>query len=369
MSDQKHHFEPLTWLRGIAAFLVVISHTLRATQDTYLDNDEPVNWLMLRIFDLGTFGVLLFFTLSGTTLYLSHSKQQKNLSIVPFYIKRFLRIWPAFALSLFVYFIFSFVFRNFYGKASGNWIEQQFLQLPSAADFVSYLTLSFNIFGQKGLFNNAYWSLPVEFQYYLLFPVIILLLPRLKILSPVIIGLALYLAFKLDLGLFNDRRVLMLGFTFCGGVLLGYVYKQYELHVNSCLGTFLLLFFFASASAMTNQFIDIPKVPVISNQWIMLGLIALSVVACILFSEIKLPKFFTHQFFKLGELSYSLYLYHNLFIGFAVLILIQFNVTNGALRYLLVLMLGGGVSLFVAYWSYLHVELPFMRVGSRLSRM
>ncbi len=369
MSDQKHHFEPLTWLRGIAAFLVVISHTLRATQDTYLENDEPVNWLILRILDLGTFGVLLFFTLSGTTLYLSHSKQQKKLSVVPFYIKRFFRIWPAFALSLMVYYAFSFVFRSYYGEGTGNWVEQQFLQLPSTVDFVSYLTLSFNVSGHIGLFNNAYWSLPVEFQYYLLFPVIILLLPRLKLLSPVIIGVALYLMFKIDLGLFNDRRVLMLGFTFCGGVLLGYLYRLNELRLNPYLGTCLFIFFFASASAVTNQFIDIPNIPVISNQWIMLGLIALSVVACILFSEIKLPKFFTRQFFKLGELSYSLYLYHNLLIGFAVLVLIKLNVTDGIARYLLVLILGGGVSVFVAYRSYLHVELPFMRIGSRLSRL
>ncbi|BFT29619.1 hypothetical protein D210916BOD24_07950 [Alteromonas sp. D210916BOD_24] len=367
MSSQKHHFEPLTWLRGIAAFLVVISHSLRATQDTYFEKDEPVNWLVLRILDLGTFGVLLFFTLSGTTLYLSHTKQSNQLNVMSFYIKRFFRIWPAFAVSLMVYFAFSFVFRSLYGEPSGHWIERQFLQLPSAVDFFAYLTLSFNISGQLGLFNNAYWSLPVEFQYYLLFPIIILLLPVLKSLSPILMGIALYLAFKLDLGLLSDSRMLMLGFTFCGGVFLGYIYRAYVFHLNQYIGTFIFIFLLSCASIVTNQFVNIPNVPVLSNTWIMLGLIALAVVAVILFSEIKLPKFITNQFFKLGEFSYSFYLYHNLFIGCAVLFLIQFNIVDAALRYLVVIMIGGVLSLYVAYKSYLHVELPFMKIGSKIA--
>ena len=367
MSSQKHHFEPLTWLRGIAALLVVISHSLRATQDTYLAEDEPVNWLMLRIFDLGTFGVLLFFTLSGTTLYLSYTSRPSTLKFVPFYIRRFFRIWPAFALSLLIYFSFSFVFSEYYGNVSGNWIEQQFLHTPRPIDFFSYLTLSFNISGQAGLFNNAYWSLPVEFQYYLLFPIIVLLIPKLKSFSPILMGVALYLVFKLDFGLFNDSRVFMLGFTFCGGVFLGYIFRKYELRINPFFGTVIFGLLFAVASILSNRFIEIPDLPVISNIWIMLSLIALLVVACILFSEVKLPIFLTHQLYKMGECSYSLYLYHNLLIGCAVLLLINLHITSAPLRYSIVIGIGGFVSLYAAHLSYRYVELPFMRMGSKIT--
>lgn len=369
MSTAKHHFEPLTWLRGIAALLVVISHSLRATQDTYLSKDEPVNWIWLKVFDLGTFGVLLFFTLSGTTLYLSHTSSLSNLKIFPFYIKRFFRIWPAFALSLLIYFVFSFLFSEFYGEATGNWIERQFLEVPTPSDFITYLTLSFNIFGQLGLFNNAYWSLPVEFQYYLLFPIMILLIPKLKSLSPILMGVALYIVFRLDLGIFKDQRVFMLGYTFCGGVFLGYIYRNYELRLNQYIGTITFVFLFVSASVVSNGFIEIPDLPVISNNWVTLGLIALSVVASILFSEVKLPRIFTNQLYKMGEYSYSLYLYHNLLIGCAVMLLIYFSVTDSVQRYFVVITFGGFVSLYVARISYKYVELPFMRMGSRLSNL
>ena len=369
MSNEKHHFKPLTWLRGIAALLVVISHSLRATQDTYLSKDEPVNWIWLKVFDLGTFGVLLFFTLSGTTLYLSHTSRASKLNVFPFYIKRFFRIWPAFALSLLVYFVFSFAFREFYGVATGNWIERQFLQVPTPTDFLTYLTLSFNISGQPGLFNNAYWSLPVEFQYYLLFPIMILLIPKLKSLSPILMGVALYMVFKLDLGIFKDQRVFMLGFTFCGGVFLGYIYRKYELRLNQYIGTITFVFLFVSASIVSNGFVEIPDLPVISNIWVMLGLIALSVVASILFAEVKLPRILTSQLYKMGEYSYSLYLYHNLLIGCAVLLLIYFSVTDSVQRYFMVITFGGFVSLYVAHLSYKYIELPFMRMGSRLSNL
>lgn len=368
MSSKKHHFEPLTWLRGIAALLVVISHSLRATQDTYLAIDEPVNWLVLRIFDMGTFGVLLFFTLSGTTLYLSHTSRPTNLNVFSFYIKRFFRIWPAFALSLLIYFSFSFVFKEYYGTANGNWIEQQFLHTPNPADFFSYLTLTFNISGQSGLFNNAYWSLPVEFQYYLLFPVIVLMIPKLKSFSPILMGVALYVVFKLDFGIFSDRKVFMLGFTFCGGVFLGYIYRNYEFRINKFLGTLLFFLLFTAASIISNKFIEIPDLPLISNTWIMLGLVALSVVACILFSQVQLPKVLTEQFYKIGEYSYSLYLYHNLLIGCAVLLLINFQVTDAMLRYIAVIGIGGLISLYVAQVSYKYIELPFMKVGSKITR-
>lgn len=369
MSSEKHHFKPLTWLRGIAALLVVISHSLRATQDTYLPKDEPVNWIWLKVFDLGTFGVLLFFTLSGTTLYLSHTSRSSKLNVLPFYIKRFFRIWPAFALSLLVYFVFSYVFREFYGEATGNWIERQFLQVPNPTDFLTYLTLSFNISGQLGLFNNAYWSLPVEFQYYLLFPIMILLIPKLKSLSPILMGVALYMVFKLDLGTFEDPRVFMLGFTFCGGVFLGYIYRNYKLRLNQYIGTITFVFLFVSASVVSNRFVEIPDLPVISNIWVMLGLIALLVVASILFAEVKLPRILTSQLYKMGEYSYSLYLYHNLLIGCAVLLLIYFSVTDSVLRYFVVIIFGGFVSLYVAHLSYKYIELPFMRIGSRLSNL
>lgn len=368
MTNQSHHFESLTWLRGLAAFLVIISHTLRATEQTYNSGDQVVDWLVLRIFDLGTFGVLLFFTLSGTTLFLSYSSHPKPPTVSAFYVKRFFRIWPAFAISLFIYFGFSYLFRYFYGTPSGQWVESQFMLAPSLLDFVSYLTLSFNISGNSGLFNNAYWSLPVEFQYYLLFPIMVLLIPYLKAFSPLMMGVALYLLYKLDLGVLEDNRMLMLGFTFCGGVLLGYLYKHTKLRFGWVFGTSAFLGLVGIASIIRNEFIQLPPLPVISNIWVMLGLISILVVGIAMFSDIRLPKRVTGKLFKYGEFSYSVYLYHNLFIGLAVLLLVNLNINDAIARYAVVFFLGGIVSSYVASLSYRFIELPFMKLGSSIAK-
>ena len=108
------YIEQLTWLRGIAAFLVIISHSLRATEVRYSETDEASNIPFLYWFDLGGFGVTLFLVLSGCTLYISNSNKINRHSILDFYTKRCFRIWPAFVVSMVFYIGFSFIFSNFY---------------------------------------------------------------------------------------------------------------------------------------------------------------------------------------------------------------------------------------------------------------
>ena len=60
-----NHLEQLTYLRGIAAFFVLVSHTLRATEVKYNSNDEVGDFVIMSLFDMGSFGVVLFFVLSG----------------------------------------------------------------------------------------------------------------------------------------------------------------------------------------------------------------------------------------------------------------------------------------------------------------
>jgi len=70
-STSINYIEQLTWLRGFAAFLVIVSHTLRATEVEYLKGDEASSNILMTLLDLGSFGVVLFFVLSGCTLYIS----------------------------------------------------------------------------------------------------------------------------------------------------------------------------------------------------------------------------------------------------------------------------------------------------------
>jgi len=229
-----NYIDQLTWLRGFAAFLVIVSHTISATEVKYHSDDEVSSFLFMSLFDMGNFGVVLFFVLSGCTLYISHSDNISHKGIVTFYAKRFFRIWPAFVVSLAVYMCFRFVFAAWYVEPQGLWIEKQFLFQYSIHDVFSYLTLTFNLTGPSGIFNNVYWSLAVEFQYYIIFPVIVASL-KFGVFGPVSLGLALYLLPELGFHYFDNHTVFTLAFSFCGGVLVGYICKKSLFRINAFL--------------------------------------------------------------------------------------------------------------------------------------
>jgi len=365
LGNNTSYLEQLTWLRGIAAFFVVISHVIRATEVNYLSQSNYTISPIFYSLDLGTFGVLLFFTLSGTTLYISHTN--KSVPVSHFYIKRFFRIWPAFAVSLILYISFQPLFLALYPELQGFWIENQFITVYSATDIIQYLLLISNATGNMGLFNNAYWSLPVEFQYYLIFPLLIITLKYLHIFGPISVGLGLYLIYKFNLSHFVDTKVFMLGFSFCGGVLIGHIYEQFKNKKTFLIlpfATLILISSFVVASLITNKVITLPDIPIISGIWNWYIVLSFVAVTSVLFGKIHLPDR-CQKILKLsGNISYSAYLYHNIIIAMLVLFCIQFSIANEL--QLLVVFLGTLVgTYYIANISFTHIEKKGMAIGKR----
>ncbi len=360
--EQKNYIEQLTWLRGIAAFFVIVSHTVRATEVKYSSSDEVSNFFFMSLLDLGSFGVVLFFVLSGCTLYISNSERVGIKDITIFYTKRLFRIWPAFIVSLVIFAFFGYIFSALYIEPQGYWIEKQFLSQYSIYDLLSYLTLTFNITGPEELFNNAYWSLPVEFQYYIIFPVIVASL-RFGVLGPVILGLILYFLPKFGFINFDENSVFKLAFSFCGGVLVGHIYKRSTFRLNSMLGIFLLVILVSFSAAIASSYIILPDIPIVSGIWNWYGVIAIVTVYVALVTQVnlhnKLENFLKHY----GTISYSTYLYHNLFVAIAILFIIHFEIYNSGLRLFVTFSFTLIATYFLATVSYLHIEKPSVELG------
>jgi peptidoglycan/LPS O-acetylase OafA/YrhL len=315
-------------------------------------------------FDLGTFGVLLFFTLSGTTLYISNSN--KPFSVKTFLIKRIFRIWPAFAASLVFYVLFRSLFMIYYPEPSGNWIELQFLKEFQSSDVIHYLTMTSNIWGVNGLFNNAYWSLPVEFQYYLGFPLLYICIKKAGIPAAFLIGALLYLIYKFQLSSFNEPRVFMLGFSFCFGAAIGHFYinnKPKKLIKGSGI---LLLLTFAMAVFMTNNIEKIEHIPFISSLWNCYIILAAIAVYIVLFHEPQIPKTLKPKLMQLGEISYSLYLFHNLIIASLLLLFINMSFSSGYMPFLTLLALTILLAWVVSYFTYNMIERQGIKLGRTL---
>jgi len=364
MSKSSQYLHQLTWLRGFAAFLVLIAHTIRATEVAYSDNDQVATFALAAAFDMGNFGVILFFTLSGATLFISCNGVLS--SPYAFYVKRFFRIWPAFMVSLIAYMVFALVFKQYYTEQQGHWIEGQFLGEYDLYDVLAYATFTSNWYGTEGLFNNAYWSLPVEFQFYLIFPLILLSLSRFGQAGPIVIGISL-LIIQLLLPIPElSSAFFRLGYSFCGGVLLGHFYTTQTLRIPARSGLMILVVAYTIVTLLTKNIIPMPTLTFVRQIYNWHVLFAFIFMTVCMFSNFTLPGKLSVCLEHFGKISYSTYLYHNLVIGMMVLLLINMNITNGLLRYLLVVSGTVGITYIVAVYSYKWIEIPSIALARKL---
>lgn len=150
------YIKALDSLRALAVFVVVFHHL------PVLPFETPFT----SIFD-GVTGVDIFFVLSGfliTGILLSAKTGPGNLPVIlrSFYVRRFLRIFPVYyATILFLMLLNPHNYRN---------------------DAVYDLLYISNFYmGIKGDFTSVtphFWSLSVEEQFYLFWPLLVLLVPR-----------------------------------------------------------------------------------------------------------------------------------------------------------------------------------------------
>jgi peptidoglycan/LPS O-acetylase OafA/YrhL len=149
--------------RGFAALLVYFGHTGTAL---------VLPPLVLH----GDSGVHLFFVLSGYLLYGPFAKALIESVALPsigrFYARRFLRIWPPFAVALVVSSVARYLLRS--NPPSVGLILEHALFVTNY-DFRAGVPVFYRI-------NAVFWTLAVEAQFYLLLP---LLAFRARALSPV----------------------------------------------------------------------------------------------------------------------------------------------------------------------------------------
>lgn len=119
----------------------------------------------------GFIGVDLFFVLSGfliTSLLIEEYGKRGVVSLKNFYIRRILRLFPALILMLSVFVILNLIFVE-RSKASDN-ITDSLIVLFYSANWTRALG-----FGRPDWLGHA-WSLSIEEQFYLLWPVIFIIL-------------------------------------------------------------------------------------------------------------------------------------------------------------------------------------------------
>ena len=179
MSTGKIYFKNLDSIRFIAAFMVVLDHNMWPTFDGVVDLKGHFLLRLLNAVSKGDAGVSVFFVLSGfliTYLLISEYQAYGHIKVRNFYIRRVLRIWPLYYAVLF----FSFCIYPIIKSKMGIAYHCEFNPLY----FLTFLS-NFNLIHVKLMGSvseilplNITWSVSVEEQFYLFWPLLFTFLPK-----------------------------------------------------------------------------------------------------------------------------------------------------------------------------------------------
>jgi peptidoglycan/LPS O-acetylase OafA/YrhL len=160
------HIDILDGFRGLAILLVMWFHIW---QQSWLGAEIKIFGLNLN-FDFiprtGFLGVELFFFISGFVLFYPYARSifegTKSPTLKKYAYRRFIKIVPTYYLSLFVMILLPLNFRIGDGKES-------FIYIIKHLFFINSLTPD-TFFDN---INGVLWSLSVEVQFYLIFPILV----------------------------------------------------------------------------------------------------------------------------------------------------------------------------------------------------
>ena len=160
----KNSIAVLDGVRAVAILTVAFYHISLMTRGTLWSPNEQSHYIMSSVALSGGAGVTLFFVLSGFLLFMPYAKAFLFDKSWPktwqFYMRRVLRIVPAYYIALFLIIILS---------------QQQYLQPAHWLDVSLFLTFFMDSTSLTYMkLNGPFWTLAVEWQFYLLLPLMML---------------------------------------------------------------------------------------------------------------------------------------------------------------------------------------------------
>ncbi|WP_162005241.1 acyltransferase family protein [Dictyobacter vulcani] len=161
-SNQKNTIAVLDGVRAFACFLVIGYHINKFSHDAHVWNYGQFGGVTTGFALVGGYGVTLFFVLSGFLLFIPFTKSLLFCDAWPsprtYYLRRIFRIWPGYYFSLAI--LLLLVAPNY---LHFDHLKQLFL-------FATFLMDSSKQTYQA--INGPFWTLAVEWQYYMLLPLI-----------------------------------------------------------------------------------------------------------------------------------------------------------------------------------------------------
>jgi len=306
----------------------------------------------------GYFVTLTFFSIEKHTDYFN--------AVKIFYLRRFLRVWPLYAFVLIFFIVFIAQYDGWKGNISTHflppWVNAE-NYLPShygplsLTDILRQLSLLFGVWPTWSISTPIPdWSLSLEFQFYLLFPLLLIFLRKNLVASIVVAFVMAWVAVKLG-GLYLDAGKLT-HFSQPSNLLyriniffLGYlIYHIKKEDVNPTL-------LFLTLTSVAN----IDPISVI--------FVALGAYLLLLDKGLLVQWFNKPLLVFMGKISYTIYISHMLVlipIGSFLVDQVWFVGMNSYLRFIVLSSFGFFPLVLFTYAIYLLLEKPFIQFGHNM---
>jgi peptidoglycan/LPS O-acetylase OafA/YrhL len=265
----------------------------------------PITRLMHPAADLGVRG---FFVLSGfliTGLLLRDDARPLGVAMRDFYVRRALRIFPAFYVFV----------------AAVMILARLGLATWSSHDALFAATYSMNFHGERVWSLGHLWSLAVEEQFYLLWPAILLVLRRRRATSVLIaavvlaplVRVAVFYLWPAERSL-TDQAFPCVFDALATGCLLAIFRREIERHPRymamlTSRAFWLIPLACLATLVITNPSIQLGISPTLANLGVALAIHRVLVVRGVATRVLETP-----VLVKLGVLSYSIYLWQQVFL-------------------------------------------------------
>src|SRR3989344_3324162 len=323
----------LDFWRGIGILMVLAHHLV-----LFYYGWRGSEFLVDMFERAGPLGVKFFFIVSGyiiTRLMLAEEEKRGRLRVGDFYVRRIFRILPPYLLYLLGIFAFS---------ASG-WIAVSNADVLTAGAFLCNTALP------CGWFVVHTWTLAIEMQFYLLWPVIFIALPA-RYRAPFLTALLALLFTLSAFGVLVERGWIDNALSFACIALgaLGAVHPYARAALKDCGFLFIGAVALAVGIVYSAGFADAAK--------IMYRTATPLLLAALIFSTYRFPRLISSRPFAavsgIGLVSYSLYLWQQAFVAPA-----GYYLSPSLLQYVFLM------AVFCLF-SYYFVEKPFIRLGKKL---
>lgn len=380
LSNKKSYFENLDGLRFIAFLSVFIAHCFLFSQ--YKIASPVGNKIVGHFFLNGDLGVNFFFVLSGfliTYLLISEKEKSGTLAIKKFYMRRILRIWPVYFLVIGLGFFFiPFIFQYIPLRDLLFSVEVPLSKLPWYLAFIVNFDVVLN--GINYLTIVGLWSVSVEEQFYLIWPILNRFTSKYSLLGALCLLMILSYYYRLTY-YFDATKIRYSSFSVVNDLAVGGIIAWLVIYSEKFLKFFRELKKYLILSIYSLFFICIP-LRGFSHYFsegvdqILLSfepfLFSLFFAFIILEQNFSLNSFYKlsnfKQLNKLGKISYGLYCYHMiciLIIAFLFKITFGEHIQNSLLLFILQFLLTLALTVLISKLSFRFLESRLLKLKEK----